>query len=171
MNKKGQVTSVIFFFVLAIAILIVSIVVLRMTNSILTPFQNQIGNMSTQAGTAVAGVHSAMTNWWDIMIIALLGINIVILLVSAFMVDIHPAFLIVYIIAVFFMFIMGNYALSALDGIWGGMATATELAQTPMQQWIINNFNFVMLGIILLSGIVMYAKFKFFAGQGAGGNA
>jgi hypothetical protein len=40
-----------------------------------------------------------------------------------------------------------------------------------MQQWIINNFGIVMLGVVLLSGVIMYAKFKLFNGQGAGGNS
>ena len=170
-NKKGQATSMIFFFVLMIGVLITSIIILRMTNEILTPFQNQIGNMSAGAGSAVAGIHNSMTHWWDIAIMLLLGINVLLLFISAFMVDIHPAFILVYIVAVFFMFIFGNYGLSALDGIWTGMATGTELAQTPMQQWLIGNFGVVMLGIVILSGVIMYGKFKYLSGMGNGGNS
>lgn len=170
MNKSGQAESIIIFFVLIVAVLITSIIILRMTNAILTPFQNQIGNFSAPAGAAVEYAHSRMTTVWDWIIVLLILFNIILLLVSSFLVDIHPAFLIVYIIAVVLLMIFGNSALYALDGIWSQMGTATETSQTPLQQFIINNFQMIMLGIIVLSGIVMYSKFRFFSGQGTGGN-
>jgi hypothetical protein len=170
MNKNGQVTSIIIFFVLAIAVLMTSIIILRMTNSILTPFQAQIGNVSVQAGQGVAYIHERFTTWWDYAVVLLLLLNVMILLVSAFLVDIHPAFLIVYILAIFFLFIFGNYALYPLDQIWNQMGTSVEAPQTLIEQFIINNFQMIMLGIVILSGIVMYSKFKLFGGQGTGGN-
>jgi hypothetical protein len=169
MNNRGQAQSIIIFFVLIIGVLIASVVVMRMTNEILTPFQSQIGNMSSQAGSAVANVHTKFNQWWDYFIILLFAINLIILLVSAFLVDIHPAFLIVYIITIIFMFIFGNYALLALDNIWNMMGTSAEQAISPLQQFIINNFMLIMLGVVFLSGIVMYSKFKFFGNMGAGG--
>jgi len=169
MKRKAQATDIIFFFVLLVGIFLASIVVLRLVNTILNPFQAQIGNMSAPAGVVVGAVHEKFTNWWDVFIVLLMLVNIILLFVSAFLIDIHPAFVIVYIIAVFFMFIMGNYALSALDSVWGGMATAEELSQTPMQQFIMNHFGIIMLGIVILSGVIMYTKFKMFGGQGGGG--
>jgi hypothetical protein len=170
MNKKGQAESIIIFFGLAIAILVVSVIVLRVANSVITPFQAQIGNMSVTAGTAVNDVHTSFAKWWDYLIIGMFFLNIIILLVSAFMVDIHPAFVIVYIFAIIFMFVFGNYALLTLDSIWNMVGTSTEQAQTPLEQFLINNFQLVMLGVVILSGIVMYSKFKYFSGQGAGGS-
>jgi hypothetical protein len=171
MMKKGQAQSIIIFFGLMIAVFIVAIIVLRVTNTIITPFQNQIGNVSAPAGAAVGYVHTRFTAWWDYAIILVFLFNVILLLVSAFLVDIHPAFVLIYIIAIVFMFIFGNYALSAVDAIWGGMGTSVETAQTPITQFLLNNFQMIMLGIVILSGIVMYAKFKMFAGQGGGGNS
>lgn len=169
MNKRSQAESIIFFFVLAVAIFAVGIIVLRMTNAIITPFQAAIGNVSGTAGAAVANVHDKFTNWWDFLIVGVFFFNMILLLVSSFMVDVHPAFVIVYIIAVIFMFLFGNYALYALDSIWEHLGTSVETAQTPLQQFVINNFQIIMLGIVVLSGIVMYAKFKFFSQMGGGG--
>lgn len=168
-KKKGQATSILIFFGLIVAIFIVSIIILRLTNEILTPFSATIGNMSTTAGTAVENVHNSFTNWWDIAIILIFGINVILLLVSSFLVDVHPAFLIVYIVAVIFMFIFGNYVLSAMDNIWNMVGTSTEEAQTPLQQFFINHFQIIMMGVVILSGVVMYAKMKFFGNMGAGG--
>jgi len=168
-NNKAQATSIIYFFVITIAILICSIIVLKLVNTIVTPFQTQIGNMSAPAGEAVKNVQGKFTSWWDIFIVLLFIINVLLLFISAFLIDIHPAFVIVYIVCVFFMFIMGNYALDLLDNVWNKMATTTELAQSPMQLFIMANFNLIMLGIVILSGIIMYAKFKWF-GSGMGGS-
>jgi len=170
-KKKGQAESIIIFFILMVAVFIVSIVMLRITNSIITPFQSQIGNMSESAGAAVGYAHDRFTTWWDYAILLVFLFNVILLLVSAFLVDIHPAFLLIYIIAVFFLLIFGNFALQALDNIWYSVGTSVENTQTPIQQFLINNFQLIMLGVVILSGVVMYAKFKVFSGQGAGGNA
>jgi len=170
MNNKGQAQSIIIFFVLVVGILIASIIVLRLVNTIITPFSAQIGNVSAPVGEAVDYAHSRFTGVWDWVIILVILFNVILLFVSAFLVDIHPAFLLVYIFAVFLLIIFGNSSLYALDSIWDRLGTATETAQTPITQFIINNFQIFILGIIVLSGIIMYAKFKFFQGQGTGGN-
>lgn len=168
-NKKGQAQSIIIFFVLIIGIFIASIIILRLTNSILTPFQNSIGNFSAPAGVAVGVVHDKFTQWWDYAIVLLFFLNVILLFVSSFLVDIHPAFIILYILSVIFLFIFGNYGLYALDSIWDIMGTSVETSQTPLQQFILNNFQIIMMGVVILSGILMYAKFKFFSNTGAGG--
>lgn len=169
-NKKAQAESIIILFLLIIGILAASIIILRMTNSIITPFAQQINNTSPVAGEAVAFAQSKFVSVWDWIIVLVLLINVIFLFISAFLIDIHPAFVIVYIFAGIFLFIFGNFALGALDAIWGGVGTATETAQTPLEQFIINNFQMIMLGIYVLSGIIMYAKIKLFSGQGTGGN-
>jgi len=86
------------------------------------------------------------------------------------MVDIHPAFLIIYIIALMFLFMFGSTILGALDavynptGVFGsGNVTAggNAIDRMPLVSWILNNFTLVILGIVILSGVIMYAKFKF----------
>ena len=95
--------------------------------------------------------------------------NMILLFISAFLIDIHPAFVVVYIITVILMFVFGNYALYMLDNIWNAIGTSVETAQTPIEQFLINNFTIIMLGVVILSGIIMYAKFKLFPRLGAGG--
>lgn len=170
MNKRGQAQSIIIFFAVVVGILLTSIIVLRLVNTIITPFSAQIGNVSAPVGEAVDYAHSRFTSVWDWVIVLAILLNTILLFVSAFLVDIHPAFLLIYIIAVFFLIIFGNSLLYALDNIWDKFGTSTETAQTPLTQFIINNFQLFVLGIIVLSGILMYAKFKFFSGQGTGGN-
>lgn len=166
-TKKGQATSIIVFFMLIVAILIASIIILRVTNAIVTPFKAVINNTNAQAGSAVDFLQNRYTTFWDIAIILLFAVNVLLLFISSFMVDVHPAFVIIYIFSVVFLFVFGNLALSALDAIWGLVGTSVETAQTPLQQFLINNFQLIMIGIVVLSGVVMYAKFKFGNGGGA----
>jgi hypothetical protein len=174
MSKKAQAESIIIFFVLMVAILIVSIIVLRLTNSIITPFSAQLNNSGNPvmqtASQAVNYAQSKFSSTWDWAIILILLVNLLILFISSFMIDIHPAFVIIYIFAGIFLFIFGNFALGALDAIWGGVGTAVETAQTPLEQFIINNFQYLMIGIYVVTGIIIYAKIKLFGGQGAGGS-
>lgn len=168
MNKKGQAESIVIFFIVVVAIFMASIIILRITNSVITPFATAINNThiqgSEKASETVIGVRDKFTGVWDWAIVILFLINIMILLLSAFLIDIHPAFVVIYIFAGIFLFIFGNFVLGALDSIWGAVGTATETAQTPLQQFILNNFQMIFLGIYVLSGIVMYAKIKFFGG-------
>lgn len=170
-KKKAQAQSIIILFVLVVGIFIVSIIILRLTNSILTPFQNQIGNFSAPAGVVVGEVHDSFAKWFDYAVVLLFFLNVILLFVSSFLIDVHPAFVIIYIISIIFLFIFGNYGLYALDSIWGMLGTAQETAQTPVQRFILNHFQMIMMGVIILSGILMYAKMKYFGNSGAGGGA
>jgi len=93
------------------------------------------------------------------------------------MVDIHPAFLVLYIIRVMMLMMFGGTIVGALDslynptGVFGtGNLTAggNALNEMPIVSYLLNHFTMVMLGIIILSGVIMYSKFKF--GTQAGGN-
>jgi len=169
MNRKAQAETIIIFFFLVIGIFIAGIVILRLTNEIVTPFQSVIGNYSAPAGVAVGYVHERFTTWWDYAIVFAFFLNVILLFVSSFLVDIHPAFLMIYVLSILFLFIFGNSFLLVLDKFWELVGTSVETGQTPLQQFIINNFNIIMLGIVLLSGILMYAKMKYWSGQGTGG--
>lgn len=170
MLRKAQIPSVIIFFGLVVGIFIASIIILRITNEILTPFEAQIGNISESAGASVGYVHERFTTWWDVAVVSIFFISVILLFVSSFMIDIHPSFVILYIVALIILFMFGNYLLLVLDNVWFAVGTSTELDQTTMQRFIINNFNIILLVIFLLSGVIMYAKFKYFQGQGQGGN-
>lgn len=166
MNNKGQVLGIIAFFAIVIAVFIVGVVLMYMTNKILTPMYNSMNATSdTRVGAVqIKAINDMYNKWWDWAIVFLFIINVMILLISSFMIDIHPAFLILYIFAVAFLFIFGSSVLGAVQEIY----TKMDTGNTSMTGWIINNFMFVMLGIVVLSGIVMYAKFKF-GNQATGG--
>jgi uncharacterized membrane protein YfcA len=168
-NKKGQALSIIYFFAIMIAVFIVSFVMMIMVDRIVTPFQSGVGNVSSNAGSVVSHIKSSFVTWWDWAIMILLFANIIVIFMSAFFIDIHPSFFLIYIFACLFLVIFGYTMLSSLqeiqDKLESQLTSGTWLSIMPMTNWVVNNFNIVMLGIIVLSGIVMYAKFKYFGSR------
>ena len=176
-NKKAQTMSIIFFFVIVLAVFILAVLLMSMVNTVLNPFKEQINQTSTNAGTTVNLVQNKFNAVWDWVVVMLFIFNLVILLFSSFMIDIHPAFLVLYIISVMFLLMFGSTILGSLNSIYDpsgvfGTGNVTSggnaIGNMPITSWILNNFTLVTLGIIIISGIIMYSKFKF--GSQAGGN-
>ena len=172
LNKKGQALSLIVFFAVIVAVFIVSVVVMHFTNSILTPFQSSINNISTVAGTNVATIQNGFNKWWDYAVVLIFIINVLLLFITSFLVDIHPAFLLMYVFALLFLFIFGIGVLGAVQNIYnltnpdGSPGPFTDAVNNmPMVNWLLQNFSLTLLGIAILSGIIMYAKFKVFGGN------
>lgn len=176
-NKKAQSLSIVFFFVIVLSVFILAVLLMSMVNTILDPFKAQISLVSNESATTVGKIQTSFSNTWDYAVVILFLFNTVLLLFSSFMVDIHPAFLVIYIITLAFLFMFGSTIVGSLDtlynptGVFGtGNVTAggNALQHMPITSWMLNNFTTVILGIAILSGIIMYAKFKF--GNPSGGN-
>lgn len=176
-NKKGQAFSIVIFFVIVLAIFVLAVLLMSLVNTVLEPFKTNIATIDNNSAETVGDIQDSFSSVWDWVIIILFLINVIILLFSSFMIDIHPAFLVLYIISVMFLMMFGSTILGALNalydpiGVFGaGNVTAGGNALTlmPLTSWFLNNFTLVILGIVILSGVIMYAKFKY--GNTEGGN-
>lgn len=176
MDKKGQALSIIFFFIIVLGILIIAVLIMSLVNTILEPFRVQIQPINNESATTVGDIQTSFNSVWDWVIIFLFLFNLVLLFVSSYLVDVHPMFLVLYIITVMFLFLFGSTVLGALDslynpaGVFGsGNLTAggNAITNMPLSSWILSHFTIVMLGIVILSGVIMYAKFKFGTQGGA----
>ena len=175
MNNKGQIISIAAFFAIVLSIFLLGTLLMSFVNTILNPFESSMQSISNESASAVGNINDSFNKWWDIAIVFLFFLNVIILLLSAYQVDTHPIFLLLYIIAVMILLIFGGNMVSSLDvfyddaGIFGsGNVTAggNAIQHMPLTNFMLNNFTVVILGIIIISGIVMYAKFKF-GGQNA----
>lgn len=169
MNKKGQVISIIVFVAIIMGILILAPFIMKTINTIVTPFGNALNSTSTEATATVFHVRDKAIGLMDYVILSMFLLNVVILFISAFMVDVHPAFVVLYIIGIFFLVILAFPMLDIVKSIWGDNNFTLEASQLPVTQFIVNNFAIVMLAIVVLSGVVMYAKFKL-TGSSMGGS-
>ena len=169
-NKKGIAGSIVAFFVLTLAIFILAVLLMSLVNTILEPFRANIGLVDNKSAEVVGDIQTSFTGVWDWAIALLFLFNLIILLFSSFMVDIHPAFLILYIISVMMLMLFGSTILGALNSIYDPVgvfgsgnlsAGGNAIGEMPIVSWLLSNFTMVILGIIILSGVIMYAKFKY----------
>lgn len=163
MNKKAQGgDGIVLFFVVVVGIILLAPIVLKITGAVITPFGDSVAAVSPTANQTGVYIRDKFTNMWDYVIVFAFAANVLILLVTSFMVDIHPAFLVIYIIAAVFTLLFAPTVYSTLDAIYSPTGQfATEAGQLPITSFIYDYFGVVLLAVIALSAIILYAKFKY----------
>lgn len=161
MNNKGQLEHPIAVFtVVFIGLLIMAPIVLKVVNSTLTPISSVLGNMSAQSGQTVTTVKTSFITFWDYVIISAFMINVILLFISAFLVDTHPVFLVLYILFGMLIFIFAPMIMETVDNIYTSSQFTDEVNQIPMVDFLRTYFGVILLGIYFVSGIVIYAKIR-----------
>lgn len=166
-NKKAQIESLVIFIGLAIGLMILAPVVLKINGSMLSGFSNAVRPISNVSADAVDFGMNKFTSLWDTVIICAFVANTLLLFVSAFLIDIHPSFIAVYIVGCFFLFMFAPNYLKAAGAIFDNPNFSTQTAQLAGTSWLYNNFGFILLGIVFITGIIMFAKYKM-AGRAGG---
>lgn len=165
MNKKAQL-GIIVFVGMFLVLLFLAPFVVKIVRSSVGGFADAINSTNEGAATTVRGIEGTFLSLWDWVILLGFAFNVVLLLLTSFFIDTHPAFVIVYIMAVFFLMAFAPSMIDALETMYdelGDAATGHDSgAYLPATEFLIDNFGGVLLSIIVLSGIIMYAKFKYF---------
>jgi len=159
MNKRGQ-SDIIAFIPVVIGILIIAAPILLLANSILGEFATQINTTSEQAGAEVQNIHNTFISFWDYLIAIAFLVNVLMLFVFAFMVDSHPIFSLFYFISSIITLMFAEYVLAPVTVMFSMPSFATEVLQLPITGFIVNQFTLILLGVIVVTGIIMYGKFK-----------
>ena len=164
MNKKAQGIGIVVFIAIFIALIVAAPIILDIIRTPMTKFSAAIGNVSggEQAGAEVATIVNRTTSMWDMVILFFFLLNVIILLLSAFFIDTHPAFVIIYILLCFFLVVFVPNVMDAVDKVWDVQQFNDETGlHLDMTRFLKDNFGGVILSIIILSGIIMYAKIKY----------
>lgn len=169
MNNRGQIDfPLISFIVIIVTLLVLGPILLKIMNSILTPVQANFGNMTVggakEAAAAVTYIHNTTISFWDWVLLMLFIVQVLLLFISAFMIDVHPVWIVIYIFIAFFTFMMAPGILQTLNVIWtplgAGGQFGTEAGQMPIMNFIETYFGVILVGLYMLTGIIMYGKFK-----------
>jgi len=158
-NKKGQ-SDVIYFIVAVVALLILAPIMLKVVNTSLGAFSTALNTTSEVASANVDYVHTTFVNFWDWLIAIAFLVNVVLLFVFSFMVDSHPIFAVFYFISAIIAMMFSHTVVTPISTIFGMDAFSTEVLALPITDFIVSNFDLLLLGIIILTGIIMYGKFK-----------
>lgn len=184
MNRRGQIISIIFVVATIVCLLLAAPILFKM---VVVPSQKfssalTIIDPTNVSVNAVDYTINTFEQWFDWCVFFFILFSIVLLLFSSFMIDVHPAFFFIYFIAIVCIMIFAPLSLQALDRIYdcdnymsasycSDVTTGwtAELAHLPVTAFIYNHFNVVILSIMILSGVVMYGKFRFGGGSSGGG--
>lgn len=168
MNKRGQLDNpLVTFAIIVIALMIFAPVMLKIFMNIDTSFGNSLGNVS--AGGALAktnfgAVTTPLITFWDKVIVAAFFLSILLLFVSAFLIDAHPFFIVLYILLNFFLILFAPTMITAVDNIYDSANFATEVASLTFLDTLRSNFTVFLVGMMVITGIIIYGKLAFFGG-------
>lgn len=166
MNKKGMIDFPILTFIgIALVLLIIGLFTYFMVNTILTPFQASLGNVTiggAEGAQAVGVVQARYNSFWEFAILFAFLIQIILMFISAFLIDVHPLFLVLYIILGLITFIFAPEVFGAIDRIYESPQFATSVAHLQYLDFIRTNFGIICVALMILTGIIIFAKLKFF---------
>jgi len=168
--KRGQLDfPIITFLVVFITLLILAPIMLKVFNSVKSPVSAAFGNATggTIAQQNFDKVMNVGINFWDKIIVFALFAAFIIMIISAFLIDTNPFWVILYIFIAFMLVLFAPSIVGSLDGIYNSANFATEVSQLTFIGTLRDHFGVFLLGIIMLTGIIIYGKiFLFSKGSG-----
>ena len=166
MNNNAQIEyPVITLIVVIIFLLIVAPVMLKIFNSFQTPFSANLGNITKSGAVAQENFNYAMNtgrNFWDGFLIFVFFLSVIIMFISSFLIDVHPAFIILYIIISFVTILIAPDAIAGIGTIYSMSAFTTEASQLTFMSALLDNIPIILVGLMFLSGLVIFGKVAFF---------
>lgn len=165
MKKKAQIDyPIIAFIAVVIMLILFAPIMLKIFNEILTPFSAKVGNITAVAGTNVDAVRTGFIAFWDWVIIIAFLIQMMLLFISAFFIDTSPVFTALYVLVCMLLMMFAPSMIDVVDRIYDSPEFLLETTQLPYTDFLRNNFAMIILGTMILSGVVVYGKLKYFRG-------
>jgi len=158
-SKKGQM-DIVNFIIVFLGLMVVGIIVLYIVTTTISKFGDAINTTSPLASTTMAGISTSFVNLWDYVIAIAFLINVVMLFVFAFLVDTHPIFSFLYLISAVFILIFAPYAVYPIKQIFEVDAFSDSVGNLPITSFLLSSFGVIVLAVIVISGIIMFAKPK-----------
>jgi len=153
---------------IVVALLLFAPIMVRLIGTVTGTFFTQ---MNDTAPTAVADASDAVDvvyNFFDYLIVIAMFMNVIVLFVSAWFIDTNPLFIILYIMFAFIFVLFVPNMLDAVDRVWDKTNDMSSLdtwegnsLNLTFTDFIRSNMVMFTLIIIVLTGIITYAKFKF----------
>lgn len=171
LGSKGQIDyPIIPFVVLVFGLILIAPIMLKMMLSVRTSMDNTFGNMSNgqgvQAQVNFDKVINTGINAWDKIIIAAFFLAILLLLISAFLIDSSPFWVILYIFISFMLMLFAPTIVDSLSNIYDSPAFQTEVTMLSFMNAVRLNFGVFLTGMMVLTGIIIYGKIAFFGSSG-----
>ena len=172
MNKKAQggEIGIIAFVGVIIVLLFLAPILLKIVSTTLGSTSQAINSTSPLASSNMDYLTNKFVTFWDYLILISFLVSLLMLLIASFFIDTHPVFLVFYIMIAFLTVLFAPMILNSVDAVWenAGMTMQDGTMASlylPLTDFLRTNFGAVLLGVIVLSGIIMYAKIKYFSNE------
>jgi uncharacterized membrane protein YqjE len=172
MNKRAQGMDifVVSFIGAIVTLLIMAPIMLKLVTTITNQLNVTLANQSinNSASLAVGSLGTTFTNFWDFIILLAFIIVAIIMFWSAFFVDVHPVFFVLFLIMAFISIMFVPTLVQVTDTIWyasGNYSNGTSYAifnttDLPFTTAIHDNMAIIIVGMIVVAGIIMYGKMR-----------
>lgn len=169
-SKRGAFDNPVVTLAIAlVALLILAPVILKIVNSVSTGFSNGLGNMTGGGGTLAKANFDYITgkylNFFDKIVLAIFISLILLDFISAFFIDASGFFVIIYILSNLFLVLFAPAFISVADTIYNSSQFTNEVALLSFVDTIRNNFTVFMIGVMVITGIIIYGKVVLFGGS------
>lgn len=168
-NKKGQLDyPIITFVVIVFGLILLAPIILKIFISVRDPVANALGNASEASGAKenFNTVINTGINLWDKVIAFSFILAVLLLFVSAFLIDSHPFFVILYIFISFMLILFAPDIVGTLDNIYNSTTFSTEVASLSFIDSVRTHFAVILIGVMLMTGIIIYGKVALFSSGG-----
>lgn len=170
-NKKGQDAGnpLLAFIIVIFFLFLFGPPLLKGLNDVKPKLTDSFSNASFQGNKTAVDVTNKVLNFtinsMDYALVFLFVIFLIALLISVFLIDSYPFWAVIFILTAVMSAIIGGLLFSHLVDIYNSPLFADELEQLPMTYFLINNWAYVFVGVVILMIIIIYGKFKFFAAR------
>lgn len=165
-NKKGDVSDIITFMIIVFFLAVSFLVVAFANDQLKDAIEESALNDSNTAGNYTAAIDNITTNTVHRGFALIFGFIVIGMMVSSFMVRIHPIFLFMYIIFLAISIFTCIPLANSYEMLMESSAIAEVAAQQTMINWIMQHLVIITLAVGALSMIIAFAKLV----GGRGGN-
>jgi hypothetical protein len=160
---------IIYFVGIVVGLLIFAPIMLKVFLSIQTPISNGVVNLTggTEAAAGWNAVMTPLTTMWDKVILFAFITTTLLLFVSAFFIDTHPVWIVLYIFSNFILVLFLPGLLGITDTFYESANFATEQGMLPFTDSLRTHATAWILGIMVVGGILIYGKFAFIGNSGS----
>ncbi len=164
-RKKADPTDIVLLLVIVFFI-VISFVVVLYTNS---KIHEIISTTALNESAAYPSIDAAFTTINEYTVqrgfVLFFGILIIGILVSSFMIKVHPIFMFIYIITLGVAIFVSVYLANAYELVVSNGQLSTIAANYGMMTWVMQNITIMLLAVGALSMIIIFGKI------GGGGSA
>lgn len=158
LNKKGDATDIILFIVIIFFLAVSFVVVLYANDKIKTIISTTVLNESAAAEDIINGLDNINTTVTQRGFVLMFALFIVGMMISSFLVRVHPIFLFLYIFTLGLSIITAVY----LSNLYAAIVANNQLAELAsnyeMITWIMQHSVQILVAVGALSMIVTFAK-------------